>query len=426
MTDGSQGVSVIRRSMTTIAFACSISLAVLLVIVGASASGADPRSVPSPATSCPATGSLPHSHPTPEDFDPSAFSNPTTIDNRLLPSIPGTRFIPSTGSRTGNGLLPHRVVLTVSDMTKVIDGVPTVVVWDQDINDGHLVEAELAFHAQDDAANIWNLGEYPEEFEDGTFVGARARIAGIDGLEPGIDMLADPQVGTAGYLQGWAPSVDFADCGKVFETGTSVCVTLACYQDVLTVDEWNLLSRPRATNSSSTRPACWAISRSSVNDPEGEILQLVDIVQLSLEEMAQVRDEVLALDQRGRDVNDVYRQTAPLEPPPGVSLTSTPWARRTRTTERCSPTTASTPRWNSTSPEDREPDGFVAYSDRRPDPWFTGHVPLSCRPENAQVTPRSGLPTHGAGGGEHQVLGDQLGAIIRHRDHRQRHEPPGA
>ena len=35
-----------------------------------------------------------------------------------------------------------------------------------------LQEQELAFFAQDDQGNVWNFGEYPEEYDNGKFTGA--------------------------------------------------------------------------------------------------------------------------------------------------------------------------------------------------------------------------------------------------------------
>src|SRR2546422_127169 len=102
-------------------------------------------------------------------FERRAFSHPTRIDNRFLPTAPGTQWVlEGRASRTGTPL-PHQVVFTVTDLTKQIDGVPTVVVWDVDSGDGVVQEAELSFWAQDDAGNVWNLGEYPEEYADGVF-----------------------------------------------------------------------------------------------------------------------------------------------------------------------------------------------------------------------------------------------------------------
>ncbi len=58
-------------------------------------------------------------------------------------------------------------MFTVTDLTKVVNGVRAVVVWDRDYASGELQETELAFFAQDNDGNVWHLGEYPEEYETG-------------------------------------------------------------------------------------------------------------------------------------------------------------------------------------------------------------------------------------------------------------------
>src|SRR6476620_11695217 len=115
-------------------------------------------------------------------FDAGAFGDPTKVDNPMFPLAPGTRFS-LTGQSNMNGQpLPHRVTFTVTDLTKVINGVRSVVVWDVDLSDGEVSEAELSFFAQDSAGNVWNLGEYPEEYDDaGAFAGApNVWISGLD------------------------------------------------------------------------------------------------------------------------------------------------------------------------------------------------------------------------------------------------------
>jgi hypothetical protein len=106
------------------------------------------------------------------DFDPDDFSQSTVIDNQRLPLIPGTQLTLRGLADRGNGLVDHRVVLIVTDVTKVVNGVRALVVWDRDFSAGQIAEVELALQAQDDDGNVWNLGEYPEEFENGQFVGA--------------------------------------------------------------------------------------------------------------------------------------------------------------------------------------------------------------------------------------------------------------
>src|SRR5262249_21172835 len=82
-------------------------------------------------------------------FDADNFPQYPKITNRFLPLVPGTQFTLEGRANRGGGPLPHTVVLTVTDLTKVINGVRTVVLWDVDSQEGQVQEAELAFHAQD-------------------------------------------------------------------------------------------------------------------------------------------------------------------------------------------------------------------------------------------------------------------------------------
>ena len=175
---------------------------------------------------------------TESDFDARSFSDPTRIDNRWSPLVPGTRFVYEGRANRGEGRLPHRVVFTVTDLTKVINGVRSVVLWDRDFNGGRLREGELAFHAQDDHGNIWNMGEYPEEYERGRLRGAPDTwIAGLAGAKPGILMRGLPRTGTSSYLQGWAPAIEFSDRAKVHRTGAARLRAGGVLAHVLVTDE---------------------------------------------------------------------------------------------------------------------------------------------------------------------------------------------
>ena len=246
------------------------------------------------------------------DFNATDFSNPTTIDNEWLPLVPGTQLILAGLANRGGGLLPHRVVFTVTDLTKVINGVRTVVIWDADLSAGQLVETELAFFAQDDEGNVWNLGEYPEEYEDGEFVGAPSTwIAGL-GAEAGVHMLAEPRQGTGYYLQGWAPAIGFLDCAKVFKTGEGTCVPVNCYENVLVTDEKSPLEGGGHQRKYHAR-GVGIVQVGAVGDPEGETLVLVEIVHLNQGALVQARKEALKLDERAYEVSDVYAKTPPAE-----------------------------------------------------------------------------------------------------------------
>ena len=127
-----------------------------------------------------------------KDLERARFDDPTHIDNRWLPFTPGTQFVYE-GSAIVNeeDRQPRRVVTTVTDLTKVIDGVRVLVIWETDYTAGKLSEPELAFFAQDNAGNVWLFGEYPEEYENGKFDKAPAWISGQKGARAGITMPAD-------------------------------------------------------------------------------------------------------------------------------------------------------------------------------------------------------------------------------------------
>src|SRR5262245_51869560 len=78
-----------------------------------------------------------------EAFDRNGFDNSTNVDNKWFPLQPGMRWVYEGFTRQDDTRVPHRVVQTVTDLTKVIDGVRTVVVWDVDYKDGQLEESEI-------------------------------------------------------------------------------------------------------------------------------------------------------------------------------------------------------------------------------------------------------------------------------------------
>ena len=152
-------------------------------------------------------------------YDQVSFSDPTRIDNQWLPLRPGAQLILEGDSVEDGEHVAHRFVSIVTDLTKEIDGVRTVVVWDRDYEDDELVEAELAFFAQADDGDIWLFGEYPEEYEEGEFVDAPTWIHGIQDAQAGIMIKADYRPGDPSHAQGWGPEVEWTDRAKVDTVG---------------------------------------------------------------------------------------------------------------------------------------------------------------------------------------------------------------
>jgi hypothetical protein len=247
-------------------------------------------------------------------FDPANFPSPPKIDNQWNPLTPGMQFTLAGEADRGGGLLPHRVVSTVTDLTKMINGVRTAVILERDVNEGALQEAELRFEAQDIAGNIWNLGEYPEEYEDGKFSAAPdVWLAGLAKAEAGNSMPADPQLGTPEYLQGWSPDIEFLDCAKVSKMQQRTCVPVGCYENVMIIDERSPLDPASGRQLKYHAPGVGNVRVGFVDDPEGEVLVLAQVAQLSPEELIKVRQDTLKLEEHAYKISGLYRQTPPLE-----------------------------------------------------------------------------------------------------------------
>lgn len=248
-------------------------------------------------------------------FDPADFTDPTTISNAWMPMAPGTRWVYEGTALDDEGQeIARRIEFTVTDLTKEIAGVRTVVAWILDYNDDELVEKEIAFYAQDKDGAVWYLGEYPESYEAGEFVEAPAWITGIAGAKAGIKLVAEPKQGTPPVFQGWGPEVEWSDYGQVEATGQETCVSAGCYKDVLVNAESSL----GETNAFQLKYYAPGVGEIRVgwkgDDSSHEELQLVERTQLSPEALAEVRALVLEVEKHAYEVSpDVYGMTAAME-----------------------------------------------------------------------------------------------------------------
>jgi len=251
------------------------------------------------------------------DFERAQFDDPTHIDNKWLPLKPGTQLVYEGSAIVDEeGRQSRRVVTTVTDLSKVIDGVRTLVIWERDYTAGQLSEPELAFFAQDNTGNVWLVGEYPEEYENGKFDKAPAWISGQKGARAGITMKAEPQLGTPDYAQGYAPPpVDFNDRARVYKIGPKTCTPVECYENVLVTEEFN----PDEPGASQLKYYASGVGNVRVGwrgekEEEKETLELVELNHLSPEALAKVRKKALEMDGRAYErSSEVYRETPKAE-----------------------------------------------------------------------------------------------------------------
>jgi hypothetical protein len=266
---------------------------------------------------------------TEKDFDPKGnFSAPTQVDNRWHPLVPGTQFVFEGRSNRGLGPLPHRVIFTVTGLTKKVNGVDAIVLFDRDINRNRLLEAEITFFAQDDDGNVWNFGEYPEEYaKDGSFDGAPSTwLSGNRGAQAGILMRGDPQPGTPAYMQGSAPKIGFGDTARVLAYETKRCVPVGCFENVLVVDENNPLDPGDGHQLKYYAEGVGSISVApGKGGKEREVLELVKVQKLRPTTLEKLDQHALRLDRRAyRTVNKVWARSAPATPRVRGSATTKP------------------------------------------------------------------------------------------------------
>lgn len=248
-----------------------------------------------------------------EDFDPNNFDGATStaIDSKWWPLKPGKRWIYEGFSVEDGERVPHLVVETVTDLTKMVGGVRALVNLEEDYSDGELVERELAFYAQDNDGNVWHLGQISEGYEEKQFVGAQAWLVGhLPGAKAGIRMLAAPQLGDS-YSQGFAPVPFYwTDRSRVAQMGEKTSVAAGSYGDVMVIEEWDAETPKGVFQTKYYAPGVGVVRVGfKGDDPEKEAMELVKVEQLAPSSLTEAREEALKIEERAY----VYGRTSPAE-----------------------------------------------------------------------------------------------------------------
>ena len=165
-------------------------------------------------------------------IDPGNFVS--VVDNEYFPLVPGQvlRYQQKNGDEA--------VRVEVTNQTKTIMGVPTIVVRETETAGGQTVEISENWYAQDQDGNVWYFGESVQIFENGAPVSTEGSWeAGVAGALPGIIMQGDPQSGET-YFQEYSPGVA-EDMATVLDIGRTESTQLNTYSNVLRTKEWNPL-----------------------------------------------------------------------------------------------------------------------------------------------------------------------------------------
>src|SRR4051812_31676439 len=191
-------------STSTTAKVAALTAALLLAAGCGSSTTSKASADPKPATVDGVT--VPTPSPDPADFT-------DVVDNPWMPLRPGMVWTYTSTGDEGD----EKDVVTVTDQTKVVAGVRTVVVHDV-VHDarGELVEDTWDWFAQDRDGNVWYFGEDTTAYEKGKASTEGSWEGGKKGAQAGVAMLAQPDVGDA-YAQEYRKGVA-EDRGRILST----------------------------------------------------------------------------------------------------------------------------------------------------------------------------------------------------------------
>ncbi len=248
------------------------------------------------------------------ELDPANFAEDShIITNPWWPQKPGERMVYEGHTIDDEGEeVHHRFIDTVTDLSKMVGGVRVLVSIEEDIEDGEMIEQEIAFHAQDKDGNVWHLGQLREVYDEVELVGGRVWVVDTPaGAKAGIRMEADPQVDGEEYSQGFAPyPFSWTDSAEVIEMGVDVEVPAGTFSDVMIIAEHD-----EETDDGIFQTKYYAKDVGLVqigylgDDPSKEQLFLQEVIQLDAAGMDEARALALAIDGRGY----FYNATTPAE-----------------------------------------------------------------------------------------------------------------
>jgi hypothetical protein len=126
-----------------------------------------------------------HAHavrePDPPKFDPANFVDPTLSTNPYHPTRPGLQWIRGGTTELGLRKVPHQVISTMTDVIRVIDGVPCLAMLDESTDSGEISQVGFDYFALDKDGNVWLMGGYAEDFEGGEFTNPESAWLGMSG-----------------------------------------------------------------------------------------------------------------------------------------------------------------------------------------------------------------------------------------------------
>jgi hypothetical protein len=201
--------------------------------------------------------------------DPADFTSP--VPNPYFPIEPGT--VSTYRGREGKDRLSER--LTITDHTKVIQGITTTVVHDVVYANGLLAEKTTDWYANDNDGNVWYFGEATATYDEhGNVITKEGSWeAGVDGAVAGTIMPADPMPTDAYRQELYRGHAE--DQAWIVQNGARVDVAYGKLDRVVRSVEWTRLE-PGVVSKKFYAPGLGIVREGDVAGGD-EFFELVDV-----------------------------------------------------------------------------------------------------------------------------------------------------
>ena len=240
-------------------------------------------------------------------FKPENFVKPLDLVNEYQPLTPGLQLVRAGTTEVGLRKVPHQIISTVTDVVRTIDGVQAIAVLDQSEDSGEISQVGIDYLAIDKDRNIWILGGYTEDYEGGQYTNVESGFIGTStGAQRGILIPAVVTKDTPRWFIGSAGPKEEPSVAEPVSVSQDLKVAYGEFHNVRAVVEG---AATAIDNEIKYYAPGVGVIRNVPKDKSlhQDDFELVNIVQLSPEGLAEASQVVLDLEEHARKVApDVY------------------------------------------------------------------------------------------------------------------------
>jgi hypothetical protein len=236
------------------------------------------------------------------EFDPANFVDPTTSTNPYHPLRPGLQWTRGGTTEVGFRKVPHQVISTMTDVIRIIDGVPCIAMLDQSTDSSETSQVGFDYLALDKDGNVWLMGGYSEEYEGGEYTNVEDAWLGTEtGGSPGILIPGEVTMETPRWFIGTPGQEETPTVAEPVAVGLNTTVEFGDFQNVIAI-------REGAVDAIDNEIKYYApgvgviLNAPQIKSLHQDDFQLINLVELSPEGLAEASQIVLDLEEHAREV----------------------------------------------------------------------------------------------------------------------------